>query len=564
MKRALAERAKQSLQHAKDAVGVSSSSSTTANNIKESPSAAIVGNGPPVPTAGVRIPSAPPSSVPSTELSSLPSNTSTNSSHLDARPNMDASNNGVVSTGMGTSNSSAASNNGSQRPSKIPRLEKSPETTISFSNLQSHQNTANDIISSTLSPISIPKKNKFLSTAPDDLKRRFSLDSALQRPIDASPPIPDVPLAAAAVDAPPPLPPPTRTNSKRKLKEESDSDNDDGEGATSSAFYLKHQNRALATELKSLQFNVQKLEQERTVRRSHCHAALRSLQELQTVWKDLEVPLMVEPTQPRSTDATVAAAASASLPNNDGVPPSTGTGDSVEWTRALHASLTELGNVSIGTPIRDDDVSLLLEQATANIAARAKILHDHLLKLLSSQQGLPEAAAASRTDVERLHNMQHELSVVTARCTELEHQVAELAASRRDVVSRERRVRRNLYRMDAGILTPEQVVNALERREDDELEAAVQLERQQMKQSENALTAAAENHKDAAEKLAASSSTSTNVDSVPSAALDELRVKISNLERTLATAEQTIQEVRYCFCLSGLDFLCDPPLILLS
>jgi hypothetical protein len=60
-----------------------------------------------------------------------------------------------------------------------------------------------------------------------------------------------------------------------------------------SAFYLKHQNRALASELKSLQYQLLLLERERDFRRKQCRSAVESLQSLDATWTQMETALQL-------------------------------------------------------------------------------------------------------------------------------------------------------------------------------------------------------------------------------------------------------------------------------
>ena len=59
----------------------------------------------------------------------------------------------------------------------------------------------------------------------------------------------------------------------------------------SNAFYLKHQNRALSSELHALQHWVQVLEKERLVRRRECRAIAEALGGLEGSWVEMEVVL---------------------------------------------------------------------------------------------------------------------------------------------------------------------------------------------------------------------------------------------------------------------------------
>jgi hypothetical protein len=58
-----------------------------------------------------------------------------------------------------------------------------------------------------------------------------------------------------------------------------------------STFYLKHQNKALASELKNLQYQLKLLEKERDARRQQCRQAIDALHALNTSWTQVEVSL---------------------------------------------------------------------------------------------------------------------------------------------------------------------------------------------------------------------------------------------------------------------------------
>ena len=388
-------------------------------------------------------------------------------------------------------------------PKKIPRLEK-------FSSSSNHLNNngaSSSVPQSPRSPRNLPKKN---------VLGRTNSSSNFQPPAKRIFPG-DAPASSAAAE---------ERNSKKRIKDEEEEEED-----SSSAFYLKHQNRALATELKSLQFAVQQLEGERDVRRQHCHAALQAVNEIQNVWTSME----------KQTVGSISSSSSfaAPAPTSSQDPPSTGTGESVEWTRALQNSLVALGQ----GPVDSDDLTStnVLEKVVSNIAARAKVLQEWLGTVLKSGTVPPSSQQEENgeSSEQRLHNLQREMGVVTARCTELEAQVSEMAASRLEVTSRERRVRRNVYRMAAGMLSPEQVVNTLERGEEDELEVEVQLEKQQRTVKSEPV--------ESMPPPDADSSNQKQADSVSSAQLEEFKSKITSLEEVVSNAESSIHEVRRLF-----------------
>jgi hypothetical protein len=68
---------------------------------------------------------------------------------------------------------------------------------------------------------------------------------------------------------------------------------DEDEEEDKSAFYLKHQNSALASELKQLQYQFKLLEKERDSRRQQCDEANQALHALESTWTQMEVALQL-------------------------------------------------------------------------------------------------------------------------------------------------------------------------------------------------------------------------------------------------------------------------------
>lgn len=517
MKRALAERAKQSL----NAAVTNAKQQHEINNNHRIPQL------PPMATSTYTTHSA------ESSFSSLPNN-----SKLLQSETQNESSRGSP-TGQRRNDEIAAGSESpfNERPWKIPRLEK----------ILKEEETLNNATTNSYSPRIIVNKEAIFSKSssgggilnhtsqPPPLKRRFSMEH-LPPPqqMASSSEVAKVATTTTSISSKP-----KRTENDNVAVAEED---------TNSAFYLKHQNRALATELKSLQFAVSQLEEEREARRQHCYATLQAVNELQAVWRAMEeeTAIAMPPT----------AAFTPSSMDSSQDPPSTGTGDSVEWTRALQNALVALGqprappfqtNEFQHAPQQPESSSCnntdRMEQAVINIAARAKVLQEWLGTLLRSKS-IPTTSHQQEclSAEQRLHNLQSEMAVVMARCTELEAQVLELAASRQEVVSRERRVRRNIYRMAAEMLSPEQVVNLLEQGgEDEELEAAVHLEKQQMKSEQNDKADAAA----IALKQEDISEGKLSTDRVLSAQVDDFRAKICNLEESLASANKSIQDVRF-------------------
>jgi hypothetical protein len=68
-------------------------------------------------------------------------------------------------------------------------------------------------------------------------------------------------------------------------------DEDDDQENENSAFFLKHQNAALASEMRQLRFQFELLEKEREVRRKQCLDANQTLHTLEATWTAIEVAL---------------------------------------------------------------------------------------------------------------------------------------------------------------------------------------------------------------------------------------------------------------------------------
>jgi hypothetical protein len=413
-----------------------------------------------------------------------------------------------------------------------PRLALGPGSSGPVTATAGENHTVLNTASNALSQNSNAQPTNHVPPIPAPTARRFSLDPAVTTPRGGN------------------------HDSKNRKMDEMDQQPDD------KSFYLKHQNRALATELQSLQYAVSQLETERDARRRHCHDALQAIHRLQWIWneilnKTIGNAAAGDPSASAFPQANVNVASSSD-------PPSTGTGDSVEWTRALQNSIIALGlssplsnNSTHATTVpsfdnsassaTEDVADAYLKQALDAITARATVLEEWIRLVLStgSVPARPEREnGGSTTDSvvtaeQRLHDIQREMAIVTARCTELESQLLEMAASRTEVVSRERRVRRNIYRLAAGMLSTEQVVNTMEEgQEDGELRAAVKLE----KQSGSGGNCAQPLDSMAVDTI--DDNAAQYKDSVSSAVVDELRARILTLEESVASGESAIQEVR--------------------
>jgi hypothetical protein len=426
-----------------------------------------------------------------------------------------------------------------ERPHKVPRLDL-PKNKVDATAVANYQNShASSIPPSPRLALVAGENHTVLNAASNALTQ----NSNAQATNHAPPAVPAPTARRFSLD--PATTPRGSHDSKNKKTDELDQPDD-------KSFYLKHQNRALATELQSLQYAVSQLETERDARRRHCHDALQAIHGLQWIWSQI-LNLTIGDAGPH---ANVNVASSSD-------PPSTGTGDSVEWTRALQNSIIALGLSSPNNAAHpgtvpssfensansaaEDAADVYLKQALEAITARATVLEEWI-RLVLSTGSVPARSEHENGDSttnnvvtaeQRLYDVQREMAIVTARCTELESQLLEMAASRTEVVSRERRVRRNIYRLAAGMLSTEQVVNTMEEgQEDGELRAAVQLEKQ----------SASGGHGPQSMDSMALDSTDDNAaqskDAVSSAVVDELRARILTLEESVASGESAIREVR--------------------
>lgn len=141
------------------------------------------------------------------------------------------------------------------------------------------------------------------------------------------------------------------SSSNLKLLEE-----EDQEDPNSSAFFLKHQNRALASELRSVKYQLVRLERERDHRRAQCLEALESLNSLQSIWTQLESSLgHVSEEGPDTTASGDPMFAAKETSADWEAPVSTGSGTSVEMIGALLNSLSRLRTTKKKSRIKIED-----------------------------------------------------------------------------------------------------------------------------------------------------------------------------------------------------------------
>lgn len=275
-----------------------------------------------------------------------------------------------------------------------------------------------------------------------------------------------------------------------------------------SAFYLKHQNRALATELLSLQDSTKALEKERDYRRQECWAACQALNSLQATWTQLETALTDSPPPP--------------LPPmmESGAPMVTGT--DMEWTRALAEALAGLGRQRSTTDSTDQFYSDL-SQLSANVTARANTLQECIWKAFTSN------TAPSNSAME-LAQYEKQLAESKMQMRFLETEVAELKQARDQIAGKERKIRRNLYRLSVGILTTEQAMQSLDQEGDEEL-LKVKLETRVKQEDEHAASNISHAPVDAA------------VAALSESKIAQYETKIADLDATLKNRDVSIEEV---------------------
>jgi hypothetical protein len=133
---------------------------------------------------------------------------------------------------------------------------------------------------------------------------------------------------------------------------------EDEDDSNFSSFYLRHQNRAMASELSRMKYQLAHLERERDYRRRQCQKACQSVNSLQATWTQLETSLQPPhaqsnaqsnanlPTGTTASGIVLGSSSSLSLLSTTAavdIPVSTGFGTSVELVGSLLDSLAALG-----------------------------------------------------------------------------------------------------------------------------------------------------------------------------------------------------------------------------
>jgi E3 ubiquitin-protein ligase BRE1 len=377
---------------------------------------------------------------------------------------------------------------------------------------------------------------------------------------------------------------------KKRLRESvvklEDEDEDD---SNASAFYLRHQNRALASELRSFKNELSRLSREREYRRSQCSKAVQSLNALQATWTQMEAALQYgqQPPPPAAgqNEANLASPSTSFAAAVAAAPLSTGSGTSVELIGALLDSLAALGTTMPGKRRRrikqegdeDEDMDgtsssgeneeedhapsaeMLMDGAdtqqlddllriTDNVAKRATTLQRWIWSLLQRLEGTDASLAAAEAG--QLN--QEQVARFKAKNKTLKAQLKELARSRDEMTASDKRVRRGLYRLAAGRVQLKEVLKAIVISDEDKEAAAAWLE-----VTPTPVVAIASSGTSATPASAVKSEGDEKEGLVNSAKVAQMKKQISDVEQLASARDEQIKKVR--MFLRGFYFLPNAP-----
>lgn len=310
----------------------------------------------------------------------------------------------------------------------------------------------------------------------------------------SSTPQPSSPKATSTVS---PRPKKRLRESVVKLEEEDEDD------SNASAFYLRHQNRALASELRTLKYELSRIERERDYRRAQCSEAVQSLNSLQATWTQMEAALQCEQPTAQNEGGVVNVSGTTA-------PISTGSGKSVELIGALLDSLAALGttrpnkrrrrirgdsgdkdekedggcssedneevdDADTSAAMVDDTQTQQLDdllRITDNVSQRASTLQRWIWSVLKQVESSQPNSSASTAEPDHLQ----QIATMKAKNETLKAQLKELARSRDEMADSDRRVRRGLYRLAAGRVQLKEVLKAIVTSDEDKEAAAAWME----------------------------------------------------------------------------------------
>mmetsp|Transcript_19125 Transcript_19125/g.31693 ORF Transcript_19125/g.31693 Transcript_19125/m.31693 type:complete len:518 (-) Transcript_19125:1798-3351(-) len=317
---------------------------------------------------------------------------------------------------------------------------------------------------------------------------------------------------------------PGRPSMKRqRVSQAPAADEDDETGA----FFLKHQNAALSSELQQLRFQFSLLEKERDFRRTQCQDASQVLHSLEATWTAMEVALQLGQ-QPAGTNEDNDESEGTENTNitllSEETPRSTGTGESVELIGALLDSLAAIANEP--KPIDGDteeghlrDISKTADSVSKRATALQRWIWGLLRKVTAEDE-------SGKHPLLKLAKLEAKMSALKSQVRDFQTKLAEIAKCRDDAVESERKVRRGLYRLNAGRMKLDEVMEAIETADKDGSAALMVME---------------ENPPAAAVQAQASDEDGEPIDN---AHVAQLRKQVRDLEEISSSREKQIDDVR--------------------
>jgi len=348
------------------------------------------------------------------------------------------------------------------------------------------------------------------------------------------------------------------------------------------AFYLRHQNRALASELRQYKRLIDRLEEERDHRRNKCNEARQGIELVAEAWREIEAAVATvdsDAASPQLSQHIKDEANSDVLGNGPG---STGAGGDVETVSSLLSAISRLAESSSllksegeaelsriksatspprikseeGADVCDDEKANG-EEPTADFALalsrRADALRSALLKVLRSV--LDGSAATAPTPKEcgdedsplNAATLHRRIATLENRCGELSVRIDELIKARDDAAASEKRVRRGLYRLASGRMKLAEVLEVVEKEDGTSLfEEFAEEEAQSTtpKSSALALTPGEPQSSDTAAAAVANNATAAkDGESVEPADVLLLRKRLQDLEEIADSREKRIAEL---------------------
>mmetsp|Transcript_29639 Transcript_29639/g.33841 ORF Transcript_29639/g.33841 Transcript_29639/m.33841 type:complete len:1000 (+) Transcript_29639:453-3452(+) len=244
---------------------------------------------------------------------------------------------------------------------------------------------------------------------------------------------------------------------------------EDDEDRENSCFFLKHQNAALASELKQLRYQFKLLEKERYFRRNQCKDANQALHTLEATWRAMEVALQLGQQPPQDEESTGNNSVS------DDLPRSSGTGESVELIGVLLDSLATImkdGKLEQHGSKNDKHIEQLydIKRMSTLVSKRATALQRWIWDLIKKVTTKDESG---KHPLLKLAKIEFKISTLKAQSRNYQKQIVELSKSRDDAISSETRVRRGLYRLSVGRMKLDEVMKSIEIEDEDKSAASM-------------------------------------------------------------------------------------------